>query len=136
MPIIPGERFNITQYGAIGDGQATNTTAIQTAINAAEAAGGGIVEVPAGIFLSGPIQLASRINLRVEKNAVLRMLPLGKYPGGTVDPANFISGASLHDVAISGSGTIDGQGIPWWPFARIHGAHRPRMIALNACDRC
>ena len=135
LPMIPDAHFIITQYGAIGDGLTTNTTAIQAAINAAEAAGGGIVEVPAGNFLSGPIELASRINLRLEENATLRMLPLGKYPGGTVDPANFISGASLHDVAISGSGTIDGQGIPWWPFARIYGAHRPRMIALNSCDR-
>ena len=94
-----------------------------------------MVEVPAGIFLCGPIQLASRINLHLDAGAVLRMLPLDKYPGGTADPANFISGAQLHDVAISGSGMIDGQGIPWWPYARVPGARRPRMIALSACNR-
>ena len=109
LPVIPGGIYNITNYGAIGDGVATNTAAIQAAINAASAAGGGIVEVPAGSYLSGPVRLASGINLRVERGAVLRMLPLDKYPGGTVDPENFISGAGLHDVAISGSGMIDGQ---------------------------
>jgi polygalacturonase len=135
LPVIPDGSFNVTNYGAIGDGGATNTAAIQAAINAATHAGGGMVEVPAGIFLCGPLQLASRINLHLDAGAVLRMLPLDKYPGGTADPANFIGGAQLQDVAISGSGMIDGQGIPWWPYARVPGARRPRMIALSACNR-
>ncbi len=114
---------------------ATDTAAIQSAIDAASHAGGGIVEIPAGTYLSGPIHMASQINLRVDEGATLRMLPLDKYPGGTSNPENFIGGSGLHDVAISGSGTIDGQGIPWWPFARVRGAGRPRMIALSGCER-
>lgn len=133
LPAIPAGSFNVTHYGAVGDGVATNTAAVQAAINAASAAGGGTVEVPPGIFLCGPLQLASRINLQVD--GILRMLPLGQYPGGTTRPANFISGKGLHDVAISGRGAIDGQGIPWWPYARIHGARRPVMIALGSCER-
>jgi polygalacturonase len=133
LPAIPDRTFNITNYGASGDGVITNTVAIQTAIKAASRAGGGTVEVPVGIFLSGPIQMASHINLRV--NGTLRMLPLRKYPGGTTDPANFIDGAGLNDIAISGSGVIDGQGVAWWPYARERGAHRPRMIALSSCNR-
>ena len=135
LPAIPEGIYNITNYGAIGDGLTTNTSAIQATINAASGAGGGTVEVPAGEFLSGPIHLANQINLRVDGGAVLRMLPLDKYPGGTTDPANFISGAGLHDVAISGSGMIDGQGIPWWPFASRRGARRPVMIALSSSER-
>lgn len=133
LPEIPAGIFDVTKYGAVGDGVATNTAAIQAAINAATAAGGGIVEVPAGTFLSGPIQMASRINLRVQ--GTLQMLPLEKYPGGKADPANFISGAGLQDLAISGPGTIDGQGAPWWPYAKTKGASRPRMIALSSCER-
>ena len=133
LPEIPGKVFSITGYGAVGDGVATNTAAIQAAINAAAGAGGGIVEVPAGIFLSGPVAMASRVNLRV--NGTLRMLPLEKYPGGTTAPANFIGGHGLHDLAISGAGVIDGQGVPWWPYARIPGAKRPRMISFTACER-
>lgn len=135
LPVIPPGIYNITNYGATGDDAATNTTAIQAAIVAATGAGGGIVEVPPGIFLCGPIHLASQINLRIDSGATLRMLPLDKYPGGTTNPPNFISGAGLHDVAVTGSGTIDGQGIPWWPYARMTGARRPRMIALSSCNR-
>jgi polygalacturonase len=135
LPVILDTVFNITNYNAVGDGVAVNTTAIQAAIDAASAKGGGIVEVPTGVFLSGPIHMASGINLQIERGAILRMLPLDKYPGGTTDPDNFISGSKLHDVAISGSGIIDGQGAPWWPFAKTKGAKRPRMIALSGCDR-
>jgi polygalacturonase len=135
LPMIPDRVYNITRYGANGNGVATNTAAIQAAINAANHVGGGTVEVPAGVFLSGPIRLADRINLHIARGGTLRMLPLGKYPGGTRNPPNFISGRHLHDLAISGSGTIDGQGIPWWPYARVRGARRPRMIAFSSCDR-
>jgi polygalacturonase len=135
LPVIPAVTFNVTSYGAIGDDMLTNTVAIQSAINAASAAGGGTVVIPAGIFLTGPIRLDNRINLHLEKDSILRMLPIDKYPGGTTDPENFISGSGLHDVAISGAGLIDGQGIPWWPYARERGARRPRMIALAACNR-
>ncbi len=135
LPVIPAGYYSITNYGATGNGLATNTAAIQAAIAAAEDAGGGTVEVPPGIFLSGPIHLGSRINLHLDNGATLRMLPLDKYPGGTTDPENFISGAGLHDLAISGSGAIDGQGAPWWPFAKSKGAKRPRMIVLSSCKR-
>jgi len=133
LPEIPGKVFNITSYGAVGDGVATNTAAIQSAINAASGAGGGTVEVPAGIFLSGPVGMASRVNLRVD--GTLRMLPIDKYPGGTTAPENFISGRELHDIAISGVGAIDGQGVPWWSYAGKSGAKRPRMISFSSCER-
>jgi polygalacturonase len=135
LPAIPASVFNITNYGAIGNGVATDTTAIHAAIRAASARGGGVVEVPRGTYLSGPIWLQSKIKLQVDAGATLQMLPLGKYPGGTWNPATFISGAGLHDVAIGGSGTIDGQGSPWWPYARVLGARRPRMIGLSSCNR-
>jgi polygalacturonase len=132
---------NITNYGAVGDAITTNTTAIQNAINAAAAGGttngaaGGTVEFPPGIYLSGPLTLKSSVNLQIDAGAVLRMLPINQYPGGTTNPANFISGSSLHDIEISGSGAIDGQGVPWWPYANTNGAVRPIMIRLTSCNR-
>jgi polygalacturonase len=136
LPNIPDKVFNINLYGAVGDGVTTNNAAaIQSAIDAASKAGGGIVEIPAGVYLSGPFRMASQINLRLDEGALLRMLPIDEYPGGTRNPETFIGGNRLHDVAISGSGGIDGQGIPWWPFAREKGARRPVMIRLSACDR-
>jgi polygalacturonase len=93
------------------------------------------VQFPAGNYLSGPFTLASRTELRLDAGATLRMLPLDRYPGGTEHPENFIGGSELRDVAITGRGTIDGQGRPWWPFAKVKGASRPRMIALASCER-
>ena len=127
QPVIPNQIFDVKNYGATGDGIMVETKAIQAAINAASAAGGGIVELPAGIYLSGPLQLASQINLRVDKGATLRMLPLKQYPGGLNDPKTFISGEKLHDIAISGSGKIDGQGADWWPYCHRAVENRPEV---------
>ncbi|HEX3626290.1 MAG TPA: glycosyl hydrolase family 28 protein [Verrucomicrobiae bacterium] len=135
LPVIPPGNFNVSSYGAAGDGIATNTAPIQAAIDAASKAGGGTVEIPPGNFLCGPVHLASHINLRLDDGATLIMLPIDKYPGGTFDPESFISGSDLHDVSLSGSGMINGQGIPWWPYARQRGARRPIMIHLLACSR-
>ena len=131
-PVIPNKVFNVQNYGAVGDGVATNSAAIQAAISAASAAGGGVVEIPAGIYLCGPIQLASKINLHLDAGALLRMLPMGKYPGGQT----FIGGDHLQDVAITGSGAIDGQGAAWWPLAKTSsGVRRPKMISPQNCER-
>ena len=135
LPVIPKRAFSIAAHGAKGDGTTDNAKAIQATIDACAKAGGGIVTVPQGDFLCGPIQLASHINLRVEKGATLRMLSLASYPGGTKDPADFISGANLQDVCISGEGAIDGQGAAWWPSAKNKGVNRPRMIKLSSCAR-
>jgi polygalacturonase len=135
LPGIPPGTFAVTDYGAKGDNAADNAQAIQATIDACARAGGGTVVVPKGEFLCGPIRLANRIRLCVEKGAVLRMLPLDEYPGGTKDPPDFISGERLQDVSIGGEGTIDGQGGAWWPLAKKTGVSRPRMIGLKGCER-
>lgn len=136
LPLIPDGIYNVTNYGAVGDGVTTNTAAIQTAINAASAAGGGVVEVPEGVFLCGPVKLASKINLHLDDGALLRMLPMEKYPTSAGRSQSFISGDRLHDIAITGSGAIDGQGAPWWPLAKTARDYtRPRMITPSNCER-
>ncbi len=127
-------------YGAIGDGVITNTTAFQNAIDVAASGGetnglsGGVVEIPAGVFLCGPLTMKSSVALQLDRGAVVRMLPYDSYPNKKY-PADFLSAPTLHDIEITGSGMIDGQGIPWWPLARVHGAFRPRMISFNSCSR-
>ena len=136
LPVIPERLFNVAEFGAMGDGVATNTTAIQAAINAASSAGGGVVNIPKGIYLCGPLKLASQVNLHLDASALLRMLPMGKYPTGAGRSENFISGDQLHDVAITGAGAIDGQGAPWWPLAKTpQDGKRPKMITPSNCER-
>src|SRR5215472_8549611 len=66
LPSIPDRVVKITDFGAVGDGRAMNTDAFAKAIDACAKAGGGKVIVPAGIWLTGPIQLKSNINLHLE----------------------------------------------------------------------
>src|SRR6267154_6361171 len=73
LPAIPTNTFRVTEYGAVGNGKTMNTVAIQKAIDAASKAGGGIVLVPEGRFLTGPFTLTSRINLHLANNAVILM---------------------------------------------------------------
>ncbi|HLX72845.1 MAG TPA: glycosyl hydrolase family 28 protein [Verrucomicrobiae bacterium] len=138
MPTIPATVFNITNYGAMGDGVQDNTTNIQNAIEAASAAGGGVVEVPEGRFLSGPITLRSSIHLQVDAGGTLQMLPFGKYPGGTTGAQTFIGCDDIHDLEISGPGTIDGQGAEWWAafLSRTNSRLvRPMMLNLFSVNR-
>lgn len=135
LPSFSNKVFNVKDFGATGDNTIDNTAAIQNAINAANTAGGGTVELPAGSFLCGPLQFNSNLRFQIDEGATLKLLPIDKYPGGTTTGTDFISGSKLHDVAITGKGTIDGQGSPWWPFAKDKNAKRPRMIALKECDK-
>lgn len=135
LPAIPGKVFNVKDFGAISDNQADNTAAIRKAIDAAESAGGGKVLIPAGVYVCGPLQFGSNLDFHIDSGAILKLLPIDRYPGGTTTGTDFISGSNLHDIAITGKGTIDGQGSPWWPFAKVNGARRPRMIALKQCEK-
>ncbi len=132
LPVIPNQTFYVTNYGATGDGVATNTVAIQNTINAASLAGGGTVRITPGVYLSGPLSLSNSINLQIDAGAMLQMLPYGSYP---TNVPNFISSTRLHDVEISGGGTIDGQGAPWWAlFNANNAALRPHdMILMSLC---
>jgi hypothetical protein len=128
-------------YNATNNGMADNTIAISNAIVAAAAGGntnglyGGTVRIPApGAFLCGPLTFKNNINLQIDTNATLRMLPYGTYPGGT-SPPDFITCASITNVEISGSGTMDGQATAsdWWNA--LSTSQRPYMISLSKCQR-
>ena len=136
LPNIPAYTADVTQapYNALGNGTTINTTAIQTAINDVNARGGGTVEIPGpGVYLSGPLTLKNNLNLQIDASAILRMLPYDRYPGGITNPPDFITGSSLHDIEISGSGAIDGQGAPWWPGYKTN--NRPTMVYFGSCSK-
>lgn len=135
LPIIPQRRIAITDFGAVGDGKTLNTDAFRKAIAACRAAGGCEVHVPAGVFVSGPIELTSKMALVLEKGATIRgseefsdydnSEPQDKSNVFTKSKAPslpLIRAGNLTDVAIRGEGTIDGAGLPWWQRFRAERA--------------
>lgn len=127
-PVIPGRTFAITDYGAIGDGATLNTDAIARAIAACSAAGGGRVVVPAGRFLTGAIHLKSHMELHISDGATLLFstdpahyqLVFTRWEGTELmNHSPLIYAYGQTDVAITGTGTIDGQGSndTWWSWS-------------------
>ena len=130
LPNIPAYSTNVTQapYNADGHGVITNTTAIQNAINDVSGLGGGTVEIPGpGIYLTGPLTMKSKINLQIDAGATLRMLPMAGWTG----TSPLLTLTSLHDVEISGGGSIDGQGAAWWAGNPGSGLY---MIYFTSCN--
>lgn len=114
-PAIPDRTLSVREHGARGDGVADDTAALQQAIDAAAAAGGGRVVLPAGRYLSRPLALRSRIDLHLEKDAVLVMSErFEDYPQGSNVFLKFLAAEGVEDVRVSGPGTIDGRGQRWW----------------------
>ena len=132
LPVIPSATFDITDYEAVGDDKTNDTTFIQAALSAASSAGGGTVLVPAGTFLSGPIVLGNGTRLELANGAVLKMLPMANYGAATA----FITANNAHDIALTGAGTIDGQGQAWWTaFASDSTLARPQEVSFSNSTR-
>lgn len=117
--------FNVTGFGAVGDGKQINTAAIQRAIDAC-GPGGDTVLIPKGVFVSGTLKLRSGITLCVVEGAVLKGSPYFKdYPLNQVQYKNafthtpegqilmsraFLFAEDAAGVTLTGKGTIDGSG--------------------------
>jgi polygalacturonase len=123
-PAIPDRIVSITEHGALGDGQTMNTAAFAAAIEACAKAGGGRVVVPRGVWLTGPIKLASRIDLHLEQGALVlfsqRVEDYAATDGdsGRRTVVSPIQGVGLEDIAITGQGIIDGSGDAWRPVKK------------------
>ena len=110
--------YNVTRFGAKGDGLTDDASAIQKAIDKCSQEGGGTVVFPsAKTFLSGPLHLRSNVNLHFEPNSKLLANPdesiysesaFGKNQG---EGLMWISAKDVENISISGTGTIDGNGV-------------------------
>ena len=121
-PVIPDNSVTLTEVGGVGDGVTLNTEAFKKGISKLSKLGGGHLNVPAGIWLTGPIMLKSNIDLHLDKNAIILLSPdkslyldpTGKsdrcYPG--------IRATKQTNIAITGEGIIDGNGAQWRPVKR------------------
>ena len=121
-PVFKADTFNIITYGAKADGITLNTQSINAAIADCSAKGGGVVLIPQGLWLSGPIVLKSNVNLHISRAALLQFTddksqyPLveGNYEGhAAVRNQSPVSGTNLENIGITGGGIIDGHGEAW-----------------------
>jgi polygalacturonase len=112
--------FNITSFGAKGDGVTVNTVSIQKAIDACHLAGGGRVVIPPGDFVTGTIVLSSSVNLCLEQGARLQ---------GSLDTADYWFDGRKHGmiyafqstgISITGEGEINGRGSRFHQAGRAH----------------
>ncbi len=140
LPVISNQVFVVTNTtfagGAYGNGSSNSAAAINAAITYAVAHGGGTVEIPpVGTltnYLSGPITLASHVNLQNYSGAKLQIFPMSTWVPNYGSGTSFISASGLTDIEISGSGIIDGQGTNWWfPLAST----RPLFLDIGSCTR-
>ena len=121
--VIPDYTVNILDFGAVGDGQADCSEAFAAALKHLKKQGGGHLIVPDGRWLTGPIKLISNFDLHLADNATIVFSPnkeLYVQPSDTLRDGSkkcyaLIHGSKLENVAITGHGTLDGQGIYWRP---------------------
>jgi polygalacturonase len=133
-------------YGAKADGATKDTKAIQAAIDDCASSGGGTVKLSGGTFLSGPVVLKSNITFDIAKDATLfGSADHVDYPAktelGAPGTQSLVSATNAEKIAITGGGTIDGNGESWWTQARAtHNAgvvgavqFRPRLVIFDHC---
>jgi polygalacturonase len=158
LPQIPDATFRLTDFGAVGDGKTMNTEAFARAIAQVNKAGGGHLEVPPGVYRTLSFALCSSLDLHLDEGAVIEA-PDTFAGYGLPDPSTLktqdelnrrmpapkpiITGELLHDVAITGPGTIRGNGRIWWDWSERAARGKPgrlvvkrfHMVVLNECVR-
>jgi len=128
VPSFPNKDYNIISFGAPTNGTTIATSFIQKAIDSCSHAGGGRVVVPAGSFLTGALTLKSNVNLYIAAGATLKFstatanyLPvvLTRFEGiECYNYSPFIYSYNAQNIALTGSGTLDGQASNsnWWAW--------------------
>lgn len=122
VPVFKKDTVSIAKFGAKGDGITLNSRSINDAISAVNAKGGGVVLIPVGIWLTGPITLRSNVNLHLAVGATLlfskdfNQYPLvaGNWEGvPQMRNQSPISAYNATNIAITGKGIVDGNGDAW-----------------------
>ena len=120
--------YNVLDYETLNDGTGDASKGINAAIQAAKAAGGGIVYIPAGNYSCGPIELISNLELYIEAGATLNFpaqnLPFTKGRNQSVDcltAVPLIGGHDLQNVTIKGGGTITTNNAEWMKLKPRYG---------------
>lgn len=137
---IEKKRYNIATHGAVGNGTVLNTKAIQRVIDECAQAGGGTIVIPKGVFLSGAIFLKPGVDMELQEDGVLKgSTNIEDYPKistrieGHFEPwrAALLNGDKVDNLRISGKGTLDGSGEPFWKLFYSRRSANPKTTNLN-----
>lgn len=139
-PNFPNYEVMLSDFGGVGDGVTYNTDAFEKALDKLDEKGGGVLKVPVGIWYTGPIILRNNVNLFLDKGAVILFssniddYPLVKTSFEGLETRRCqspISGRNLTNVAITGFGSIEGNGDVWRPLKKqkVTASHWKRVIA-------
>ena len=143
IPVIPSYQINVLKLGAKGDSITDNKKAFDKAMALCKKNNGGIIIVPKGIYkINGPIHFVSNVNLKIEKGAKIKFsdnpkdyLPmvLTSWEGTMLyNYSPLIYANNCSNIAISGEGTIDGEGGKTWKtFKAKEGAGKERSREMN-----
>ena len=121
-PKFKKDTFSIVKYGAVPDGNSLNTKSINAAIDACNKKGGGVVLIPSGLWLTGPVVIKSNVNLHLIAGATLLFskdkneypLVQGNWEGiPQMRNQSPVSATGATNIAITGKGIIDGNGDVW-----------------------
>jgi len=117
------KRYNIAERGAVADGSTLNTKAIQAIIDECAKKGGGTVVIPKGVFMSGALYIKPKVNIELQEGSVLKgSTNIEDYPKATTrieghfEPwrAALLNADKADHLRITGKGTLDGNGKPFW----------------------
>jgi polygalacturonase len=157
-PTFPKRDFDVKRYGALGDGRTDASGALAKAIAECNAAGGGRVVIPNGVYLTGPVHLKSNVHLHLDDKATLlftrdykRYLPLVYSRWEGVELMNYsacIYADNVENIALTGAGTLDGNADcekAWWswkgrtncgwqPGLSVQDPARNRLFDMGARD--
>jgi len=140
-PTFPERDFSIVDYGAVAGGATDCTEAFRSAIGACHAAGGGRVVVPNGVFLSGPIHLKSGVNLHLRDEAIIKFstntaayMPVVFSRFECIELMGYsapIYALAQTNIAITGRGTLDGQGEFWHRWIKQWDADIRKLVSMG-----
>jgi len=120
--VIPQREVMLTDFGAVGDGVTLCTDAFKQGIAELAKQGGGRLTVPEGVWLTGPIELKSDIELHLDANAIIYFSPDKRlYLDASASAKRVypcIRATKARNIAITGQGVIDGNGQQWRPVKR------------------
>lgn len=160
--VIPEEEnnsivYNIGKYAVVNDSTLLQTSQIQRVIDIAEANGGGVIEIPAGTYLTGALFFKPGTRLHLQKGAKLKgsdniadfpLIPSRMEGKNIYYYAALINAYFVKNFSITGEGAIDGNGLKYWkefwantkrakeaklPWTNLE-VHRPRLVFLWGCD--